>query len=348
MASAAQLANGINVALLSRNAGGRVIGASRCTGATRRACSTARCLGLRRGSERGQQEAHAALQGRLRQASTHGFRGREAPHEVRRRTWGRLRLVGQACASRLSLLRFDELKRPDHRRERSDRPARCRRRLARHLHLYPKGSLYTPSIEERIEAAAARLGAEAATRLLARPRDSPGGRIRPGERPWSELSALAHAAAVSASRRATSTGGLRERLSRPTRRRRSARRSKSGCRDDHPDYPGHLATICSAVPPTARVPVACGEGRLPTAPTPPSLEPVRTMGGVPRGSFARRTDRSERGSGGARAPVRAGFAAGEVEAGRKSLSRRGAWRARRTAARRRLGATCSQGTFAWT
>ena len=174
-----QLANGINAALLSKKTrGGRVVaslalhwGDEKSLFNREVACDFAGGM-LSRGSKK---HTRAQLKDAFDKLNaTVSVGGEGASIEVRKENLaGALRLVAEALREpAFPPAEFDEMKRAaitGAEAQRTDPAALAGVRLARHLHLYPKGHpLYTPTIEERIEKLrAARLGdAEACYRDL--------------------------------------------------------------------------------------------------------------------------------------------------------------------------------------
>jgi zinc protease len=174
-----QLANGINAALLSKKTrGGRVVvnlalhwGDEKSLFNREVACDFAGSM-LIRGSK---QHTRAQLKDAFEKLNaTVSVGGDGASIEVRKENLAAaLRLVAEVLREpAFPAAEFDEMKRAaitGAESQRTDPAALAGVRLARHLHLYPKGHpLYTPTIEERIEKLrAAKLGdAEACYREL--------------------------------------------------------------------------------------------------------------------------------------------------------------------------------------
>jgi len=371
-----QLANGINVALLSKKTrGGRVVaslalhwGDEKSLFNREVACDFAGGM-LSRGSKK---RTRAQLKDAFDKLNaTVSVGGEGASIEVRKENLaGALRLVAEALREpAFPAAEFDELKRAaitGAEAQRTDPAALAGVRLARHLHLYPKGHpLYTPSIEERIEKLrAARLGdAEACYRDLfgATGADFAAvGEFDPGETArlveelfgawrtplpfervparYFDRPAFENAFVTPDKANAVLRAGLNVRM-----------------RDDHPDYPAvTLANYLLGGPSTARVPVRVREKEglsystyttFNSSPFDESAEfRVASIFAPQNRDRVERAIREE-----LERAVRAGFTAGEVEAGRTSLLE--ARRMARTQDRALVGRLGSylfaKRTFAW-
>jgi len=363
-----QLANGINAALLSKKTrGGRVVaslalhwGDEKSLFNREVACDFAGGM-LSRGSKK---HTRAQLKDAFDKLNaTVSVGGEGASIEVRKENLaGALRLVAEALREpAFPPAEFDEMKRAaitGAEAQRTDPAALAGVRLARHLHLYPKGHpLYTPTIEERIEKLrAAKLGdAEACYRDLfgATGADFAAvGEFDPGETArlveelfgtwrtplpfervparYFDRPAFENAFVTPDKANAVLRAGLDVRM-----------------RDDHPDYPAvTLANYLLGGPSTARVPVRVREkeGLSYSTYTTFSSSPFDESAEFRVASiFApqnrERVARSARSSSGRCAP--ASPRAKWRQAGNR-CSRRGAWRARRTArSSAAWGPTCS-------
>ncbi|TMI15444.1 MAG: insulinase family protein [Betaproteobacteria bacterium] len=345
-----QLANGINAALLSKKTrGGRVVaslalhwGDEKSLFNREVACDFAGGM-LSRGSKK---HTRAQLKDAFDKLNaTVSVGGEGASIEVRKENLaGALRLVAEALREpAFPPAEFDEMKRAaitGAEAQRTDPAALAGVRLARHLHLYPKGHpLYTPTIEERIEKLrAARLGdAEACYRDLFGATGADFAAV--GEFDPGETAHLVRAAARSPCRaNAVLRAGLNVRM-----------------RDDHPDYPAvTLANYLLGGPSTARVPVRVREKEglsystyttFSSSPFDESAEfRVASIFAPQNRDRVERAIREE-----LERAVRAGFTAGEVEEGRKSLLE--ARRMARTQDRALVGRLGSylfaKRTFAW-
>src|SRR5437867_4229395 len=341
-----RLANGINAALLSKKTrGGRVVaslalhwGDEKSLFNREVACDFAGGM-LSRGSKK---HTRAQLKDAFDKLNaTVSVGGEGASIEVRKENLaGALRLVAEALREpAFPPAEFDEMKRAaitGAEAQRTDPAALAGVRLARHLHLYPKGHpLYTPTIEERIEKLrAARLGdAEACYRELfgATGADFAAvGEFDPGETArlveelfgaWRTLlpfervparyfdrPAFENAFVTPDKANAVLRAGLNVRM-----------------RDDHPDYPAvTLANYLLGGPSTARVPVRVREKEglsystyttFSSSPFDESAEfRVASIFAPQNRDRVERAIREE-----LERAVRAGFTAGEVEEGRKSL-----------------------------
>src|SRR5438093_818006 len=371
-----RLANGINAALLSKKTrGGRVVaslalhwGDEKSLFNREVACDFAGGM-LSRGSKK---HTRAQLKDAFDKLNaTVSVGGEGASIEVRKENLaGALRLVAEALREpAFPPAEFDEMKRAaitGAEAQRTDPAALAGVRLARHLHLYPKGHpLYTPTIEERIEKLrAARLGdAEACYRELfgATGADFAAvGEFDPGETArlveelfgaWRTLlpfervparyfdrPAFENAFVTPDKANAVLRAGLNVRM-----------------RDDHPDYPAvTLANYLLGGPSTARVPVRVREKEglsystyttFNSSPFDESAEfRVASIFAPQNRDRVERAIREE-----LERAVRAGFTAGEVEEGRKSLleARRMA-RTQDPALVGRLGSSLfAKRTFAW-
>ncbi|TMI34091.1 MAG: insulinase family protein, partial [Betaproteobacteria bacterium] len=371
-----QLANGINAALLSKKTrGGRVVaslalhwGDEKSLFNREVACDFAGGM-LSRGSKK---HTRAQLKDAFDKLNaTVSVGGEGASIEVRKENLaGALRLVAEALREpAFPPAEFDELKRAaitGAEAQRTDPAALAGVRLARHLHLYPKGHpLYTPTIEERIEKLrAARLGdAEACYRELfgATGADFAAvGEFDPGETArlveelfgswrtplpfgrvparYFDRPAFENAFVTPDKANAVLRAGLNVRM-----------------RDDHPDYPAvTLANYLLGGPSTARVPVRVREKEglsystyttFSSSPFDESAEfRVASIFAPQNRDRVERAIREE-----LERAVRAGFTAGEVEEGRKSLLE--ARRMARTQDRALVGRLGSylfaKRTFAW-
>jgi zinc protease len=371
-----QLANGINVALLSKKTrGGRVIaslalhwGDEKSLFNREVACDFAGGM-LSRGSKK---RTRAQLKDAFDKLNaTVSVGGEGASIEVRKENLAAaLRLVAEALREpAFPAAEFDELKRAaitGAEAQRTDPAALAGVRLARHLHLYPKGHpLYTPSIEERIEKLRpAKLGdAEACYRELfgATGADFAAvGEFDPGETArlveelfgtwrtplpfervparYFDRPAFENAFLTPDKANAVLRAGLNVRM-----------------RDDHPDYPAvTLANYLLGGPSTARVPARVREKEglsystyttFNSSPFDESAEfRVSSIFAPQNRDRVERAIREE-----LERAVRAGFTAGEVEAGRTSLLE--ARRMARTQDRALVGRLGSylfaKRTFAW-
>src|SRR5437762_1194484 len=371
-----QLANGINAALLSKKTrGGRVVaslalhwGDEKSLFNREAACDFAGGM-LSRGSRK---HTRAQLKDAFDKLNaTVSVGGEGASIEVRKENLaGALRLVAEALREpAFPPAEFDEMKRAaitSAEAQRTDPAALAGVRLARHLHLYPKGHpLYTPTIEERIEKLrAARLGdAEACYRDLfgATGADFAAvGEFDPGETArlveelfgawrtpapfervparYFDRPAFENAFVTPDKANAVLRAGLNVRM-----------------RDDHPDYPAvTLANYLLGGPSTARVPVRVREKEglsystyttFNSSPFDESAEfRVASVFAPQNRDRVERAIREE-----LERAVRAGFTASEVEEGRKSLLE--ARRMARTQDRALVGRLGSylfaKRTFAW-
>jgi len=371
-----QLANGINAALLSKKTrGGRVVaslalhwGDEKSLFNREAACDFAGGM-LSRGSRK---HTRAQLKDAFDKLNaTVSVGGEGASIEVRKENLaGALRLVAEALREpAFPPAEFDEMKRAaitGAEAQRTDPAALAGVRLARHLHLYPKGHpLYTPTIEERIEKLrAARLGdAEACYRDLfgATGADFAAvGEFDPGETArlveelfgawrtplpfervparYFDRPAFENAFVTPDKANAVLRAGLNVRM-----------------RDDHPDYPAvTLANYLLGGPSTARVPVRVREKEglsystyttFNSSPFDESAEfRVASVFAPQNRDRVERAIREE-----LERAVRAGFTASEVEEGRKSLLE--ARRMARTQDRALVGRLGSylfaKRTFAW-
>ncbi len=371
-----QLANGINVALLSKKTrGGRVVaslalhwGDEKSLFNREVACDFAGGM-LSRGSKK---RTRAQLKDAFDKLNaTVSVGGEGASIEVRKENLaGALRLVAEALREpAFPAAEFDELKRAaitGAEAQRTDPAALAGVRLARHLHLYPKGHpLYTPTIEERIEKLRpAKLGdAEACYRELfgATGADFAAvGEFDPGETArlveelfgtwrtplafervparYFDRPAFENAFVTPDKANAVLRAGLNVRM-----------------RDDHPDYPAvTLANYLLGGPSTARVPARVREKEglsystytsFNSSPFDESAEfRVSSIFAPQNRDRVERAIREE-----LERAVRAGFTAGEVEAGRKSLleARRMARTQDRTLVGRLGSYLFAKRTFAW-
>jgi zinc protease len=371
-----QLANGINAALLSKKTrGGRVVvnlalhwGDEKSLFNREVACDFAGGM-LMRGSKK---HTRAQLKDAFDKLNaTVAVGGAGASIEVRRENLASaLRLVAEALREpAFPAAEFEEMKRATitaAEAQRTDPAALAGVRLARHLQRYPKGHpLYTPTIEERIDKLrAATLGdAEACYRALfgatgadfaavgefdagetARLVEELFGAWRtplPFERVparYFDRPAFENAFVTPDKANAVLRGGLNVRM-----------------RDDHPDYPAiTLANYLLGGPSTARVPARVREKEglsystfttFNSSPFDESAEfRVSSIFAPQNRGRVERAIREE-----LERAVRAGFTAGEVEEGRKSLLE--ARRMARTQDRALVGRLGSylfvKRTFAW-
>src|SRR3989442_3333283 len=371
-----RLANGINAALLSKKTrGGRVVaslalhwGDEKSLFNREVACDFAGGM-LMRGSKK---HTRAQLKDAFDKLNaTVSVGGQGASIEVRKENLAAaLRLVAEALREPVfPPAEFDEMKRAaitGAEAQRTDPAALAGVRLARHLQLYPKGHpFYTPTIEERIEKLrAARLGdAEACYRDLfgATGADFAAvGEFDPGETArlveelfgswrtplpfervparYFDRPAVENAFVTPDKANAVLRAGLNVRM-----------------RDDHPDYPAvTLANYLLGGPSTARVPVRVREKEglsystyttFNSSPFDESAEfRVASIFAPQNRDRVERAIREE-----LERAVRAGFTAGEVEEGRKSLLE--ARRMARTQDRALVGRLGSylfaKRTFAW-
>jgi zinc protease len=341
-----QLANGINAALLPKKTrGGRVVvslalhwGDEKSLQNREVACDFAGSMlirGTRKHTRAQLKEAFEKLN------ATVSVGGEGASIEVRKESLApALRLVAEALREPAwQPHEFDEMKRAaitGAEAQRTDPAALASVRLARHLHLYPKGHpLYTPTIEERIEKLrATKLGdAEACYRdlfgatgadlvavgefdaeelaRLAEELFGPWQTPRPFQRVpalYFDRPAFENAFVTPDKANAVLRAGLNVRM-----------------RDDHPDFPAIiLANYLLGVPSTARVPARVREKEglsystyttFNSSPFDESAEfRVSSIFAPQNRDRVERAIREE-----LERAVRTGFTAGEVEAGRKSL-----------------------------